>query len=221
VLVHGQHRGRRFFAPARDAGIAVRAVPDEREPIRNRRGPHAELLDDAALVEPLASHAVEADDTVADDALSEILVRRADHDTFDTAFGGEARCAGRERVVAFELDHRPHHDAERAARVLGWAELRIEIGIDALARLVAGVQIVAERLDHVIEGDGHVRDVPFAEQRQHRSHERAHGADLRAARVTARLAAVVRAEQLERAVDEMNLHATPIVIASARTPVLV
>ena len=58
----------------------------------------------------------------------------------------------------------------------------------------------------MIEGDGQVRDVALREQRQQRAHEAARGADLMPLRARTRGAAVVRAEQLERAIDDMHLH---------------
>ena len=126
--------------------------------------------------------------------------------------GNAANCAARrrERVVALELDHRPHDDPERAARVLGRPELREQLRVDAVAGLVAGVEIVAERLDHVIERDRDVRDAGLAEQREHRAQQAAHGADLEAVGGRARRAAVVRAKQLERSVDEVNFHGDTI-----------
>ena len=60
--------------------------------------------------------------------------------------------------------------------------------IDAVAGLVAGKQVVAERLDDVIERDGDVGDVALAEQREQRAREPASGADFLAARVGARRA---------------------------------
>ena len=73
--------------------------------------------------------------------------------------------------------------------------------------LVAGIQVVAKRLDDVIERDGDVRDVALAEQCEHRARKPAGGADFLAALVDARRAAVVSPEELERAVDEMHVHA--------------
>ena len=54
LLVGAEHGGRRLRAPARHAWKAVGRIADEREPIGNRFGIHAEFLADAALVEPLS-----------------------------------------------------------------------------------------------------------------------------------------------------------------------
>ena len=59
---------------------------------------------------------------------------------------GDARRRG-ERVVGLELDHRPDDDAHRGERVLERMELREQRRLDAGRGLVAGPQVVAERLD--------------------------------------------------------------------------
>ena len=79
------------------------------------------------------------------------------------------RGGGGQRVVGLVLDHRPDDDAERRRGVLGRMELGEQVGVDAVAGLVAGEQVVAERLDHVVEGAGHVRDARFAQQRDRAS----------------------------------------------------
>ena len=66
---------------------------------------------------------------------------------------GGARGQG---VVGLELHHRPHHEAEGARGVLGGMELGQEVGGHAFAGLVAGEEVVAERLDDVVEGHRHV-----------------------------------------------------------------
>ena len=61
---------------------------------------------------------------------------------------------------------------------LGERELREQVLGHALAGLVAVEQIVAERLDHVVEGDADVGDAGLAQQEEHRAQEAAGGADL-------------------------------------------
>src|SRR5690606_1084878 len=198
----------RFRTPARDAGIAVGAVADEREPVRYRGRWHAELRNDAGLVKHPAPRSVEADDASAAHTLRQVLVGRADHDTLDAGRQLEPLRRSRERVVTLELDHGPRHEPERAARVLDERKLGEQVGLDTLARLVAGVEIVAERFDDMVERDRDVRDVALSEQGQHRAQHAADGTDLAAVGARARRAAVIRAKQLERAVDEMYLHDT-------------
>jgi hypothetical protein len=70
---------------------------------------------------PIVDH-----DAVPVDALREVLVGRADHDLVDLGREG-ARRAG-DRVVGFELDHRPRNDSERPHRRLGELELPMSAG---------------------------------------------------------------------------------------------
>ena len=51
----------------------------------------------------------------------------------------ETRRGRRERVVTFELDHGPNHEAECAARVFGQAELREQYGVETVAGLVTRI----------------------------------------------------------------------------------
>jgi hypothetical protein len=62
------------------------------------------------------------------------------------------------------------------------------------------------RCHHRIEGDGHVRDFGFAEQRAERRDEATNGAHLTAIRPAPTRRAVETAEQLECPVDEMDPH---------------
>ena len=112
---------------------------------------------------------------------------------------------GRDRVVGLELDHRPGDEAHRGDRPLRELELRDQALRDALAGLVAGEQVVAERLDHVVERDTRVRDRAAAEQHGEAPHEAAHRADLAPGVLRGRRAEP-RAEQLVRAVDQVDLH---------------
>ena len=87
VPVAGEHRRRRPRPPAGQAGVAVRAVADERQPVGDRRRRHAELLAHPRLVAYLARAPVELDDAVAAHALRQVLVRRADDDLADPRIG--------------------------------------------------------------------------------------------------------------------------------------
>ena len=100
---------------------------------------------------------IQLDDARAADALREILVGRADQHALDARVRGGRCRRRRQRIVGLELDHRPDGDAERRQRLFEQRELREEVGVDALAGLVAGPQIVAERLDHVVGRDADVR----------------------------------------------------------------
>ncbi len=62
-----------------------------------------------------------------------------------------------ERIIGFELDHRPDDNAHRRKRLLERMELREQRGLDAGAGLVVRPKPIAKRLDHVIGGDAEVR----------------------------------------------------------------
>ena len=64
-----------------------------------------------------------------------------------------------ERIIGFELDHRPHDNAHRRQRLLERMELREQRGLDAGAGLVVRPKPIAKRLDHVVGGDAKKRAV--------------------------------------------------------------
>jgi hypothetical protein len=105
-------------------------------------------------------------------------------------------------------------------RALRERELGEELGGHALARLVAGIEVVAERLDHVVEGAGHVGDTVLAQEREERPQEAARRAHLAAVGRACRRRAEVAAEELVGPVDEVELHgrreSTPAPVKAAR-----
>ena len=112
ILDHDRRGALRFAALQSDYGQAV----IER---------HAELrgVDSVVFVEGHACAPIELHDAGAADALSQILVGRADHHPFDAGIRGgpfRGRCEG---VVGLEFDHRPDRDSECAQRVLEQREL--------------------------------------------------------------------------------------------------
>ena len=92
--------------------------------------------------------------------------------------GAKARGGGRKGVVGLELDHRPHHQAKSMRRALGQRELGHQLRRHAIAGLVSGEQLVAKRLDDVIEGACHMGYAVFAQQRQQRAEDPARRPDL-------------------------------------------
>ena len=119
--------------------------------------------------------------------------------------GGD-RARGGERIVGFELHHRPHHDAERRQRFFEQGKLRLEVGFDAFAGLVAGPELVSERLDDVIGRHRQVRGASV-DHPEDRADHAAHRANLQAVGVACRRHRVVVTEQLVGSVDEKNLQA--------------
>ena len=61
-----------------------------------------------------------------------------------------------ERIIGFELDHRPDDNAHRRKRLLEGMELREQRGLDAGAGLVVRPKPIAKRLDHVVRSDADV-----------------------------------------------------------------
>ena len=68
-------------------------------------------------------------------------------------------------------------------RLFEQRELRQQVGLDAGAGLVAGPQLVAERLDDVIGGDADVRGAA-GDHAEHRRDDAAHRARLRGRRAS-------------------------------------
>src|SRR3990172_7474882 len=95
------------LAGAGDAGEAGGPGAEGGEPVRDRPGRDAEARHDTRLVAVAGAPAVAADDLLADHALREVLVGRADHHLLDAGSVATARGPGREGVVRLALDHRP------------------------------------------------------------------------------------------------------------------
>jgi hypothetical protein len=89
-------------------------------------------------------------------------------------------------------------------------ELREQRRIDAFAGLVAGPLVIAERFDHVVGGDAQVRRACL----EHREHGVEHSGRGTHRLVPAGGAAQPEevAEQLVRAIDQVNDHAAPMVV---------
>ena len=136
--------------------------------------------------------------------------------TFWTLFVLGREMRGRsERIVGFELDHRPDDDAHRGQRLLERMELREQRALDAVAGLVSRPKPIAKRLDHVIGGDA---DVSVAAL-DHLEHALQH-ADDRAVRAIHAFVETAQAvevtEELVSAVDEVNDHGTIRVALKSR-----
>ena len=161
-----QERRRGLLPEAGQARDPVGGVADQRQEVGDALRPDAAPGPQGLLVDLAAPDPVHLHHPAAGEALAEVLVRREDAHLLDLV--AEAGGGRGERVVGLELPHRPDHDPERAHRLLGGVELGEQLGRHALLGLVAGEEVVAERADGVVEGDGDVRDrlARVAEQRR-------------------------------------------------------
>ena len=89
-------------------------------------------------------------------ALRQIFVGRPDGDFLDLLVLRREMRGRSERIIGFELDHRPDDNAHRRERLLERMELREQRGLDAGAGLVVRPKPIAKRLDHVVGGDAEV-----------------------------------------------------------------
>ncbi len=206
MVVAGEHGRRGLGPPAGQTGVAVRTVPRQRQPVGNRPGRNAELLPHPRLVAQLGPTPIELDDPGASHALRQVLVRRADDDLVDPRIGRRDRRRRGQGVVGLELDHGPDDHAQRAQRLFKRLELRVEERVHALTRLVARPELVAERLDDVVRGHAQVRAAAL-EHAQDRRDDAAHRPQLggRAPIEHGRRREEV-AEELVRAVDQVDMH---------------
>ena len=89
-------------------------------------------------------------------ALRQILIGRPDGDFLDLLVLRREMRGRSERIIGFELDHRPDDNAHRRERLLERMELREQRALDAVAGLVVRPKPIAKRLDHVVGGDAEV-----------------------------------------------------------------
>ena len=168
----------------------------------------AELLAHAAGVAHGVVPPVDLHHAIAAHALREVLVRRPDADLLHVVVGRGDPRRRRQRVVGLELDHGPDGDAHVHERLLQRNELGAQRGIHAGPGLVAGPEVVAEGLDHVIGRDADVRRAAL-DQLQHGVQHPRGGAESLAVLPASAAATVEVAEQLIGAVDEVNDHRRP------------
>ena len=164
----------------------------------------AVFLPDGDGVEDCDRFSVDLNHTILN-ALREVLVRRPDADLLHALIRNREHGSRSQRVVGLQLDHRPHRHAHRRERALERMELRPQRRLDALARLVAGPQCVAERFDHVIGRDAEVRGV-LLDHLQHRVQHAGHGAERLVFSLVETPLPVEVTEQLVGSVDEVDDH---------------
>ena len=138
-------------------------------------------------------------------ALRQILIGRPDGDFLDLLVLRRDMRGRSERIIGFELDHRPDDNAHRRERLLERMELREQRGLDAGAGLVVRPKPIAKRLDHVVGGDAEVRVAAL----DHLEHGLQHTDDSAVRTVLAfgkPAQAVEVTEELVGTVDEMTQH---------------
>jgi hypothetical protein len=110
-----------------------------------------------------------------------------------------------ERIIGFEVDHRPDDNPHRRERLLERMELLEQRALDARAGLVARPKPITKRLDHVVGGNADV-SVAVLDHLQHRL-QHANDGTIRAVFAFCEPAQPVEVtEELVSAVDEVNNH---------------
>ena len=110
-----------------------------------------------------------------------------------------------ERIIGFELDHRPDDNAHGRERLLQRIKLCEQRALDPSASLVVRPKPIAKRLDHVIGGNAEVSGVGL----QHLENGLQHANDraVRAVFAFCKSAQSVKVtKQFVSAVNKMNYH---------------
>src|SRR5437763_1327066 len=124
-------------ADPRNAGIAVGRIAHECEQVRNERRIDAELFAYRNRIANRFAPAVDLYHARTSHALRQIFIGRPDGDFLDL-FVLRREMRGRsERIIGFEVDHRPDDYAHRNERLLERMELSQQRGLNAGAGLVA------------------------------------------------------------------------------------
>ena len=165
MSVAGQDRSRGLGAPAGQARDAVGRVAHQRQPVRDGRRLHAELLHHPGPVVGDLPPAVDLHDAgCVVHHLGKILVRGAHQYPTNARIDGSPDGCGPHRIVGLVLDHSEHREPGGLQRRLQQRKLGEQFRRRALPGLVAVEQVVAERLDHPVGGHpdvgGSVRQQP-------------------------------------------------------------
>src|SRR6201993_1675178 len=107
-----------------DAGVAIGRIAHEREQIRDEPRADTELFAYPSRIANRFAPAVDLHHARPSYALRQILIGRPDGDFLDP-FVLRREMRGRsERIIGFELDHRPDDNPHRSKRLLERMELR-------------------------------------------------------------------------------------------------
>ena len=205
VFVPREHGGGRLRAPAADARIAVGAVTDQRQVVRNRGRRDAELrpTPSSSSVTRVrrCTCTTRVPRTHCDRSLSGVQIS-----TRSTRGSAAARCAADASASSASTSTIGHTTKPAAASTSSSSgNCAHRSGGNPGARLVAGPQVVAKGFDDVIGGHADVRRA-LADHREQRMQHAAHRRDLAAVGVARRRHRVVVAKQFVGAVDEMDVH---------------
>ena len=154
----------------------------------------------------LLTSAVNLHYPVAADALRQVLVGCPDADLLHTLIYGGDLGRGGKRVVSLQLGHGPYSHTHSGECFFERVELREQRGLDAIPCFVAGPETVPKGLDDVIGRDTDV-SCSRLDHLQHCIQYADHGAEGPILALGEAAKAVKVAEQLVRAVYEMNDHA--------------
>jgi len=105
--------GRRLRTPAAQTRIPIRGITHQRQVVRDRFWRHAKLLDDTPLVQRHTRPPIQLNDPRPSHALCEVLIWCAQNHSFDSRVASSQYGCGRQRIVGFELNHRPDNNACR------------------------------------------------------------------------------------------------------------
>src|SRR5581483_4236297 len=207
-------RGGGFRSEPFDSRITISGVADQREIIGNELWRDAELFDHTCFVTNDVAPLINLHDSIIDDALGEIFVRRPDADLFDLLIFCGEMCGCCQRIVRFEFDRWPNDNSHCSERVFEWMKLREQSAIDSHAGFVARPKIVPERFDDVIGGDTDVRRAVLKHLDNH-AEDAVDSAERRISFVET-TQTVELAKQFVGAVDEMNDHEVRTACGSGR-----
>jgi hypothetical protein len=116
-----------------------------------------------------------------------------------------ADCRRSNRIVGLEFDHRPDDDSRCGKHLLEQGKLFQQFRVDALSCLIAGPQLISERLNHVI---GRNRKVGYAalDHSEHGRENTTNGGHLVAFSIASGGQRIIMAEEFVRAVYEIDFQ---------------
>ena len=210
--VFGNQLASGLGADAENAGNIVDRIAHQREHVADLVGPDAEFFLDLVDIDPGILHRVEHVDPRAvafADQLHQVLVRRHDCDMPPLALG--FACIGGDDVVRLDIGFLDAGQAERAGGIADQRELRHQIlGRWRAVGLVLIVDLVAEALARLVEDDGQmgraVGLVQVVGQLPQHGGVAIDRADRRPFGIGQRREAMVGAEDIGRAVDEIEMR---------------